>query len=82
MSDNRKITISSSRMAEHNALRLMGRGSPALRPETIAVRAGAEIDPDTGALSPPLHLVRARPRKRGHPRIPLHTGKESNAVAA
>ena len=56
MSDNRKITISSSRMAEHNALRLMGRGSPALRPETIAVRAGAEIDPDTGALSPPLHL--------------------------
>ena len=56
MSDNRKITISSSRMAEHNAMRVMGRGSPALRPETIAVRAGAEIDPDTGALSPPLHL--------------------------
>src|ERR1700745_2825983 len=56
MSDNRKITISSSRMAEHNAMRVMGRGSPALRPETIAVRAGAEIDPDTGPLSPPLHL--------------------------
>jgi cystathionine gamma-synthase len=56
MSDNRKITISSSLTAAHNAMRVMGRGSPALRPETIAVRAGAEIDPDTGALSPPLHL--------------------------
>ncbi len=56
MSDNRKITISSSLTAEHHTLRVMGRGFPALRPETIAVRAGAEIDPDTGALSPPLHL--------------------------
>src|SRR6266699_3291510 len=56
MSDNRKITISSSLTAAHNAMRVTGRGSPALRPETIAVRAGAEIDPDTGALSPPLHL--------------------------
>src|SRR5499427_10429364 len=56
MSDNRKITISNSLVADHNAIRVMGRGAPALRPETIAVRAGAEVDPDTGALSPPLHL--------------------------
>src|SRR5215471_12293257 len=56
MSDNRKITISSFPVAEHNAIRIVGKGSPALRPETIAVRAGSEIDPDTGALSPPLHL--------------------------
>lgn len=56
MSDKRKITISNSLVAEHNAIRLTGRGEPALRLETIAVRAGAEIDPDTGALSPPLHL--------------------------
>ena len=27
-----------------------------MRLETIAVRAGAEIDPTTGALAPPLHL--------------------------
>lgn len=27
-----------------------------MRPETVAVRAGAEIDPSTGALAPPLHL--------------------------
>src|SRR6516162_11524809 len=56
MSDNRKITISNSLVREHNAKRIIGRGAPALRLETIAVRAGAEIDPDTGALSPPLHL--------------------------
>jgi len=56
MSDNRKITISNSLVAGHNAIRVTGRGAPALRPETIAVRAGAEVDPDTGALSPPLHL--------------------------
>ena len=55
MSDNRKITISNA-VADHNPIRVMGRGAPALRPETIAVRAGAEVDPDTGALSPPLHL--------------------------
>jgi cystathionine gamma-synthase len=56
MSDKRKITISNPLVAEHNAIRVVGRGAPALRPETIAVRAGAELDPDTGALSPPLHL--------------------------
>src|SRR6516225_1702468 len=55
MSDNRKITISNA-VADHNPIRVMGRGAPALRHETIAVRAGAEVDPDTGALSPPLHL--------------------------
>jgi cystathionine gamma-synthase len=56
MSDKRKIKISNSLVPERNAIRLTGRGVAALRPETIAVRAGAEIDPDTGALSPPLHL--------------------------
>src|SRR5207253_7191901 len=33
MSDNRKITISSSLTAAHNAMRVTGRGSPALRSE-------------------------------------------------
>ena len=56
MSDNRKITITSSIAAEHNTMRMIGRGMPALKLETIAVRAGGEIDPDTGALAPPLHL--------------------------
>ena len=56
MSDNPKITITNSITAEHNPVRIMGRGAPALKLETIAVRAGGEIDPDTGALAPPLHL--------------------------
>jgi len=56
MSDKRKITITSSLTAESNATRVIGRGPRGLRLETIAVRAGGEIDLDTGALSPPLHL--------------------------
>jgi cystathionine gamma-synthase len=56
MSDNRKITITSPLGSEPTAARIIGRGAPALRLETIAVRAGAETDPATGALAPPLHL--------------------------
>src|SRR5215510_2749880 len=56
MSDKRKITITSSLTAESNATRVIGRGPRGLRLETIAVRSGGETDPDTGALSPPLHL--------------------------
>lgn len=56
MSDQRKISITKSLGSEPAAARIAGRGTPALRLETIAVRAGAEIDPTTGALAPPLHL--------------------------
>jgi cystathionine gamma-synthase len=56
MSDNRKVTITSSLASEPTGARIAGRGTPALRLETIAVRAGAETDPSTGALAPPLHL--------------------------
>ncbi len=56
MSDNRKIRITSSLASEPTTARIIGRGSPALRLETIAVRAGAETDSATGALAPPLHL--------------------------
>jgi cystathionine gamma-synthase len=56
MSDNRKITITSPLVSAPTAARIIDRGAPALRLETIAVRAGAETDPATGALAPPLHL--------------------------
>lgn len=55
MSDNRKITITDSLLAERLAAPIVGRGTP-MRLETIAVRSGGEIDLTTGALSPPLHL--------------------------
>jgi len=56
MSDNRRITISSSLGSDHPRAPILSHGTPSLRLETIAVRAGADIDPSTGALSPPLHL--------------------------
>jgi cystathionine gamma-synthase len=56
MGDNRRITITDSLGSKAPTTRIPGRGTPALRLETIAVRAGAEIDPTTGALAPPLHL--------------------------
>jgi cystathionine gamma-synthase len=56
MGDNRRITITDSLGSKAPTTRILGRGTPALRLETIAVRAGAEIDPTTGALAPPLHL--------------------------
>jgi cystathionine gamma-synthase len=56
MSDDHKIIIGSSLGSERWPARAIGHGAPALRLETIAVRAGAETDPSTGALAPPLHL--------------------------
>jgi len=54
MGDKRKITISSPLVSQPAAA---GAGPATfLRLETIAVRAGAETDPTTGALAPPLHL--------------------------
>jgi cystathionine gamma-synthase len=53
--DNRKITIASSFAPDAEAPPIVGRGTR-LRLETIAVRAGAEIDRATGAVAPPLHL--------------------------
>src|SRR2546430_13874708 len=53
--DNRKITIASSFAPDAEPALIVGRGTP-LRLETIAVRAGAEIDRATGALASPLHL--------------------------
>jgi len=53
--DNRKITIASSFAPDADVAPIVGLGTP-LRLETIAVRAGAEIDRATGALAPPLHL--------------------------
>src|SRR5437660_12208244 len=55
VSNNRKITITNSIAPERGAAPIVGRGAR-VRLETIAVRAGAEIDPATGALAPPLHL--------------------------
>ena len=52
MSDEHKVTIQNSLNSRGPRARVAG----PLRLETIAVRAGAEIDADTGALAPPLHL--------------------------
>jgi cystathionine beta-lyase/cystathionine gamma-synthase len=41
---------------ERNAASLAAHKSVKMRLETVAVRAGAEIDQTTGALAPPLHL--------------------------
>lgn len=56
MSDNRRITITSSLASDPNAARIAALRASAFQLETIAVRAGAEIDAATGALAPPLHL--------------------------
>jgi cystathionine gamma-synthase len=56
MGDDRKVSIKNSLGSETITTRIAGRGTPVLRLETIAVRAGAELDPTTGALAPPLHL--------------------------
>src|SRR5438105_10362833 len=56
MINDGKISITSSLSSEPAAARIAGRGAPALRLETIAVHSGADIDPTTGALAPPLHL--------------------------
>jgi cystathionine gamma-synthase len=56
MRDEHKIKIQYSPDWESPPTRVLSHGAHALRLETIAVRAGAEVDPDTGALAPPLHL--------------------------
>ena len=56
MGNEHKIRIENSLESDCSPAGVIGRGAPALRLETIAVRAGAEIDPNTGALAPPLHL--------------------------
>lgn len=56
MSDSQRVTIMGSLNTQQAATPLTVHGTQHLRLETVAVRAGAEIDPSTGALSPPLHL--------------------------
>jgi cystathionine gamma-synthase len=56
MSDTRKTTITNAIELEQSAARSAAHHALKMRLETIAVRAGAEIDPSTGALAPPLHL--------------------------
>lgn len=56
MSDTRKTTINNAIELEQNAARSAAHHALKMRLETIAVRAGAEVDPTTGALAPPLHL--------------------------
>lgn len=56
MSDGRKVTITGRVVSEPAAAREAAQRALKMRLETIAVHAGAEIDPVTGALVPPLHL--------------------------
>ncbi|HEX4542272.1 MAG TPA: aminotransferase class V-fold PLP-dependent enzyme [Candidatus Acidoferrum sp.] len=56
MSDTRKTTITNAIELGHSSARSAAHHALKMRLETIAVRAGAEIDPTTGALAPPLHL--------------------------
>jgi cystathionine gamma-synthase len=56
MSDPQKTTITPGIVPAPGAATMAAHGALKMRLETIAVRAGAEIDPATGALAPPLHL--------------------------
>lgn len=56
MSDDRKVKITDRVVSEPGAARDAAQRALKMRLETIAVHAGAEIDPVTGALAPPLHL--------------------------
>jgi cystathionine gamma-synthase len=56
MSESRKPSFSDRIASEPGAARDAARRALKMRLETIAVHAGAEIDPATGALVPPLHL--------------------------
>jgi cystathionine gamma-synthase len=56
VSNIRKVTISERIASEHSAAHEAAQRALKMRLETIAVHAGAEIDPATGALAPPLHL--------------------------
>jgi cystathionine gamma-synthase len=56
MSDSRKTFITPGIAPAPGAAALASHSAVKMRLETIAVRAGAEIDPTTGSLAPPLHL--------------------------
>jgi cystathionine gamma-synthase len=56
MSDPQKTTITPGIVPAPGAATMAAHGALKMRLETLAVRAGAEIDPATGALAPPLHL--------------------------
>ncbi len=56
MNDSRKVRITDQIVSEPSAARDASQRALKMRLETIAVHAGAEIDPVTGALAPPLHL--------------------------
>src|SRR5215467_13717661 len=56
MTDPHKVSITNPILAEHDAAREAAQRALKMRLETIAVHAGGEIDPVTGALAPPLHL--------------------------
>jgi cystathionine gamma-synthase len=56
MSESRKPLLNDRITTEPGAARNAARRALKMRLETIAVHAGAEIDPSTGALAPPLHL--------------------------
>jgi cystathionine gamma-synthase len=56
MSHSRKTLITPGIASAPGAAAIAAHGALKMRLETIAVRAGAEIDPTTGALAPPLHL--------------------------
>jgi len=56
MNESRKPLLSDRIASEPGAARDAARRALKMRLETIAVHAGAEIDPATGALAPPLHL--------------------------
>jgi hypothetical protein len=56
MNESRKPLFSDRIASEPGAARDAARRALKMRLETIAVHAGAEIDPATGALAPPLHL--------------------------
>ena len=56
MSDSRRVTINDRIASEPGAARETAHRALKMRLETIAVHSGAEIDSETGALAPPLHL--------------------------
>jgi len=56
MSESHKVTITNRIVSEQGVARETAHRALKARLETIAVHAGGEIDPVTGALAPPLHL--------------------------
>src|SRR5215469_12618120 len=56
MSNSRKVTITNRIVSEQGIARETAHRALKVRLETIAVHAGAEIDPVTGSVAPPLHL--------------------------